>query len=102
MSSVCVVDTAHRPLDLVHPGHARGQAAVWKRHPLALLLKRAVPQAPPQPLRLKLDPTSRTTGQALLSELQTPAAQRAAVSAGRVVWAGEIHHRGRRVPGVVV
>ena len=117
ISYVFVVDTEHRPLDPVHPGHARrllkqGAAAVWRRYPFTLILKRAVPDAAPQPLRLKIDPGSRTTGLALVTE---PAPERAldmapvagtagtgwttesAGSAGRVVWAGELAHRGGAV-----
>src|SRR5262252_5986359 len=107
MSWVLVVDTEHRPLDPVHPGQARrmlsrAEAAVWRRYPFTLILKQAVPDAKapqPQPLRLKLDPGSRTTGLALLTEpappqpataatVAPPAAAHAAASAGRVVWAG--------------
>src|SRR5262249_55515271 len=54
LSYVVVVDTEHRPLDPVHPGAARrllarGQAAVWRRYPFTLLLKRALPEAAPHP-----------------------------------------------------
>src|SRR5215831_13538782 len=117
MSWVLVVDTEHRPLDPVHPGAARrllsrAEAAVWRRYPFTLILQRAVPDAAPQPLRLKLDPGSRTTGLALLTEPAisarataasataappSAAAARAASSAGRVVWAGELTHRGHAV-----
>src|SRR5262249_45310873 len=102
MSSVFVVDTEHRPLDPVHPGHARrllarGQAAVRWRSPFTLILKRAVPEAAPTPLRLKIDPASRSTGLTPLTESETPAAQRAAAATGRAVWAGKLHHRGHGV-----
>src|SRR5262249_56851443 len=103
MSYVFVVDTAHHPLDPVHPGHARrllahGQAAVWKRSPFTLLLKRSVPEAAPQPLRLTIDPGSRTTGLALLTKSGTPTTLPAEEGAtGGVVWAGELHHRGHVV-----
>ena len=107
MSCVFVLDTEHRPLDPVHPGHARrllshGQAAVWRRYPFTLILKRAVPDAVPQPLRLKIDPGSRTTGLALVTEPETaPDAESTAgagdISSGRVVWAGELAHRGQAV-----
>src|SRR5262249_43185230 len=101
MSCVGVVDTEHRPLDPVHPGLARrllarGQAAVWRRYPFTLILTRPGPAARPHPLRLKIDPGSRTTGLALLTEPETPetpAPQSAEGATGRVVWAGELHHR---------
>lgn len=91
MSFVFVVDTARRPLNPVHPGAARhlltlGQAAVWRRYPFTIILKRTVPAGQLQPLRLKLDPGSRATGVALLHD-----------ATGQVVWAGEITHRGHQV-----
>src|SRR5262249_28896362 len=72
--------------------------------------KRAVPEVQPHPLRLKLDPGSRTTGLALLTEPIAPATttpappatsaqpvtERAAASAS-VVWAGELTHQGHAV-----
>ncbi len=125
MSYVFVVDTDHRPLDPVHPGHARRllaqrQAAVWRRYPFTLILKRAGPDAAPTPLRLKIDPGSRTTGLALVTDGtegtgettaaepaepdMTTAADTATGNAlittgrvGRVVWAGELTHRGQAV-----
>jgi len=107
MSCVFVVDTEHRPLDLVHPGAARrmlnrGQAAVWRRYPFTVILKRAVPEAAPQPLRLKIDPGSRITGLALVTEPPSvPAADGMVLATptekGRVVWAGELTHRGQAV-----
>src|SRR5262249_16960921 len=119
MSCVLVVDTTHRPLDPVHPGQARrllsqGQAAVWRRSPFTLILPRAGPDAPPHPLRLKIDPGSRTSGLALVTET-APAAQAAEGTEGTegtegpegtegaeqstasVVWAGELTHRGSAV-----
>ena len=44
------------------------QAAVFKRSPFTVILKRALPEASAQPLRLKLDPGSRTTGMALVND----------------------------------
>ena len=74
---------------------------MWRRYPFTLILQRAVPDAAPQPLRLKLDPGSRTTGLTLVTEAApapaTPAAARSEESAGRVVWAGELTHRGHAV-----
>jgi 5-methylcytosine-specific restriction endonuclease McrA len=61
---------------------------VWRRYPFAIILKRAVPDAQPAPapLRLKLDPGSRTTGFALLND-----------RTGQVAWAAELAHRGQRI-----
>jgi 5-methylcytosine-specific restriction endonuclease McrA len=88
---VFVVDTAQRPLSPCHPARARrllteGKAAVWRRYPFTIILKRAVPDAQPQPLRLKLDPGSRTSGPALVND-----------RTGQVVWAAELAHRGQRI-----
>ncbi|HKB46650.1 MAG TPA: RRXRR domain-containing protein, partial [Ktedonobacterales bacterium] len=89
MSSVFVVDTEYRPLNPLHPGEARrllsaGKAAVWRRYPFTLILKRAVPEAEPEPLRMKLDPGSKMTGRALVND-----------TTGQVIWAGELAHRGQ-------
>ena len=91
MSHVFVVDQALRPLAPVHPGRARlllkaGKAAVFKRYPFTLILRRPVAQAAPEPLRLKLDPGSHTTGLALVEE-----------TSGKVVWAAELTHQGEAI-----
>lgn len=88
MSKVFVVDTQYRPLDSVHPGYARlllssGRAAVYRRYPFTIILNTAVQQPVTQPLRLKLDPGSRTTGIAVVND-----------ASGEVVWAAELEHRG--------
>ncbi len=66
MSNVFVIDTCKRPLDPVHPGRARlllkeGKAAVYRRYPFCIILKTEVIESAVQPLRIKLDPGSRTT-----------------------------------------
>jgi 5-methylcytosine-specific restriction endonuclease McrA len=91
MSSVFVLDAERRPLAPVHPGRARlllkaGQAAVFKRHPFTIILKRSVAWPAPQRFRLKIDPGSKTTGLALVDE-QTH----------EVVWAAELRHQGARI-----
>jgi 5-methylcytosine-specific restriction endonuclease McrA len=93
MSCVFVLDQEKRPLDPIHPGRARfllraGHAAVWCRYPFTLILRdqTAEEQTKPQPLRLKIDPGSRTTGLALVHDVS-----------GQVVWAGELAHRGHQV-----
>jgi 5-methylcytosine-specific restriction endonuclease McrA len=91
MSRVFVLDTEHRPLGPVHPGEARrlltqGKAAVWRRYPFTIILKRTVPDAQPEPLRVKIDPGSRVTGLAVVND-----------TTGRVVWAAELTHRGQLV-----
>ena len=81
MSFVFVLDTNKQPCNPVHPGEARrllteGKAAVWRRFPFTIILKPDVPVDEPAPLRLKLDPGSKTTGIALVDD-----------ATGKVVWA---------------
>jgi 5-methylcytosine-specific restriction endonuclease McrA len=93
MSQVFVLDSEKRPLAPIHPGFARWllnkrKAAVVKRFPFTLILQASeqAPQAPPEPLRLKIDPGSQTTGLALVHE-----------ASGQVVWAAELAHRGQHI-----
>ena len=91
MSKVFVVDQDKRPLDPVHPGYARWllthqKAAVFRRSPFTILLKETKLSLPVQPLRLKIDPGSKTTGLALVSD-----------ASGEVVWAAECSHRGEQI-----
>ena len=91
MSHVFVVDSEKRPLNPVHPGQARrllraGQAAVWRRYPFTIIVKRALPNVPAEPLRLKFDPGSKTTGVAIINDVR-----------GQVVAAAEITHRGQQI-----
>lgn len=91
MSHVFVVDTNKRPLDPVHPGRARllltqGKAAVWRRYPFTIRLTTAVEHPQVEPLRLKVDPGSKTTGLALVND-----------ATGQVVFAAELTHRGATI-----
>ncbi|HEY4382973.1 MAG TPA: RNA-guided endonuclease IscB [Ktedonobacteraceae bacterium] len=91
MSFVFVVDTNKQPLNPVHPGKARlllkaGKAAVLKRYPFTIVLKTSMEQPQIQPLRLKLDPGSRTTGIALVDD-----------QSGTVLFAAELSHRGSAI-----
>src|SRR5579884_3167953 len=97
MSHVFLLDSQRKPLDPIHPGWARrllstGQAAVLRRYPFTLILKQSVEQPPPQgarqvqPLRIKLDPGSKTTGIAIVNE-----------KTGEVVFAAELAHRGHQI-----
>jgi len=83
MSQVFVLDTNKKPLDPVHPGRARlllkaGKAAIWRRYPFTIILTYAIPVPQVDPLRLKLDPGSRTTGIAVMND-----------TTGEVVFAAE-------------
>jgi 5-methylcytosine-specific restriction endonuclease McrA len=91
MSYVFVLDREKRPLDPIHPGYARWllsqkKAAVFKRYPFTIILTERKPDVSVQPLRLKIDPGSKTTGLALVHD-----------ASGKVVWAAEVTHRGQRV-----
>jgi 5-methylcytosine-specific restriction endonuclease McrA len=91
MSFVFVLDQQRQPRDPIHPAQARrllkeGKAAVIRRFPFTLVLKQAAPAETLRPLRLKIDPGSKTTGLALVDD-----------QAGRVVWAAELTHRGQQI-----
>jgi 5-methylcytosine-specific restriction endonuclease McrA len=91
MSKVFVIDTEKRPGNPVHPGRARmllsqGKAAVWRRYPFTIILKNDGQDVPIEPLRIKLDPGSRTTGIAIVND-----------GSGEVVFAAELTHRGQAI-----
>jgi RRXRR protein len=78
-------------LNPVHPGRARmllkaGKASVLKRYPFTIVLSREVESPQVQPLRVKLDPGSTTTGIALVND-----------TTGKVVFAAELSHRGQAI-----
>lgn len=91
MSKVFVIDTYEKPLDPVHPGRARlllkeGKASVFRRFPFTIILKVEVKEPHVQPLRIKLDPGSKTTGIALVND-----------ASSEVVFAAELTHRGHKI-----
>lgn len=91
MSYVFVLDTKKQPLNPVHPGRARWllthrKAAVFKRYPFTIILMRAAESPEVQPLRIKLDPGSQTTGIALVDD-----------HSGQVLFAAELAHRGQQI-----
>jgi 5-methylcytosine-specific restriction endonuclease McrA len=91
MSYVFVVDTNRKPLNPVLPGEARyllksGKAAVLKRYPFTLVLKREVEKPQVEPLRVKIDPGSRTTGIAVVND-----------RTGKAVFAAELSHHGQGI-----
>ena len=88
MKSVAVLDSLKRSQNPVHPAVARrmlknGNAAVYRNHPFTIILALGVESEFPSPLRLKIDPGSRTTGLVIVND-----ATRA------IVWIGELRHRG--------
>ncbi|GHO53814.1 RNA-guided endonuclease IscB [Ktedonobacter robiniae] len=91
MSNACVIDSDYKPLNPVHPARARlllrqGKASVYRIYPFTIILKRVIEQPEVQPLRLKLDPGSKTTGIALVND-----------ATGKVVFAAELAHRGQAI-----
>src|SRR5579885_1292706 len=87
MSKVFVLDTKKHPLHPIHPGRARillstGKAAVFKRYPFTIIMKNVITPEP-LPLRLKIDPGSKTTGLAIVND-----------ATGEVVFGAELQHRG--------
>lgn len=88
MSKTLVLDTDKRPLDPIHPAQARQllrnkKAAIFRRFPFTIILKKACPDIEISPLRLKIDPGAKFTGMALVKD-----------STGEVVFAAELKHRG--------
>lgn len=88
-NSVFVLDTNKKPLSPCRPSVARkllrdGKAAVYRRFPFTLILKRAVDNHPIPPVQLKVDPGSKTTGIVLVQD-------------GKVVFAAELEHRGQQI-----
>ncbi|GHO47267.1 hypothetical protein KSX_54300 [Ktedonospora formicarum] len=63
-----------------------GKAAVYRRYPFTIVLKRVVEKPEVQPLRLKLDPGSKTTGIALVNDAND-----------KVIFAAELSHRGQTI-----
>jgi len=91
MNQVFVLDTTKQPLNPVHPGYARlllkqGKAAVYRRYPFTIRLSCRVEQPILSPLRIKVDPGSKTSGLALVND-----------ASGDVVWAAELTHRGEQI-----
>jgi 5-methylcytosine-specific restriction endonuclease McrA len=91
LSKVFVLDANKQPLNPVHPGRARillssGKAAVFRRYPFTIILQVAVEHPKLEPLRLKFDPGSHTTGIAVVND-----------TTGEVVFAAELTHRGQTI-----
>jgi 5-methylcytosine-specific restriction endonuclease McrA len=91
VSLVFVLDTNKQPLASTSAPRARillssGKAAVYRRYPFTIILKRAIEHSMSEPLRLKLDPGSKTTGLAIVND-----------TTGQVVFAAEITHRGQQI-----
>lgn len=91
MFRVFVLDTEKKPLTPCRPARARqllteGKAAVFRRYPFTIILKVPMPDAVVDPMRVKVDPGSKTTGLAVVSE-----------RTHEVVFAAELQHRGQAI-----
>ncbi len=86
---ILVLSEKKEPLMPCHPARARqllsqGKASVWRRFPFTIVLTQPT-TANTQPLRLKVDPGSRTSGLAVVATYKR----------GQVcVFAAELQHRG--------
>src|SRR5215471_432811 len=88
---VAVLDTTKKPVAPTTPRRARlllksGKAAVFRRYPFTIILKREIVNPSTPDLKLKLDPGSKTTGVAILNQ-----------ESGEVIFAAEIEHRGQTI-----
>ncbi|MGB7444377.1 MAG: RNA-guided endonuclease IscB [Coleofasciculaceae cyanobacterium] len=86
---VFVLNSNKEPLNPTHPARARkllktGKAAVFKKYPFTIILKREVAEPSQQELRIKIDPGAKTTGIAILRNEV-------------VLWAAELTHRGFQI-----
>lgn len=92
---VFLIDSHKTPLNPVHPAQARkllesGKAAVFRRYPFTLILKRVVENPLIHPLTLKIDPGSKFTGIALVTDRN------------EVIWAMELQHRGEEIKSALL
>jgi len=89
---VFVLDKNLIPLDPCHPARARellkkGRAKVFQRYPFTIVLQdRVLEDSVTHPHRIKIDPGSKVTGVAVVTE-----------ETGRVTNALEIAHRGQQI-----
>src|SRR5215207_1926273 len=92
MQRVLVINKNKKALMPCHPARARdlltsGKAAVYRRFPFTIILKERE-GGDTQPVALKMDPGSKTTGLALVADFQ---------SGKQVVWGAEVTHRGQSI-----
>jgi 5-methylcytosine-specific restriction endonuclease McrA len=88
---VAVLDADKKILAPTRPQRARvllkrGKAAVYRRYPFTIILKRAVEDVRTPDLVLKIDPGSKKTGIAIVNQ-----------KTGEIVFAAEIEHRGEMI-----
>lgn len=87
---VFLIDAQKTPMNPIHPTQARklleqSKAAVFRRYPFTLILKRTIDNPVVYPLTLKIDPGSKVTGLALVTDRN------------EVIWGMELEHRGQQI-----
>ncbi len=87
---VFLIDAAYSPMNPIAPSHARkllnsGKAAVFRCFPFTIILNRVVENIVTHPLKLKIDPGSKVTGIAIVTQRS------------EVVWGMELEHRGQQI-----
>jgi len=92
MQRAFVLDKNKNPLMPCHPARARkllkqGKAAVYRLKPFTIVLLFRE-EGEMQPVELKVDPGSKTTGLALVLEGK---------QSRKVIWAANLHHRGTAI-----
>ncbi len=92
MQRVFVLSSSEDPLMPCHPARARellrdGKAAVYRRIPFTIVLKHRA-DGDTQPVELKVDPGSKTTGIALVGEFKR---------GRRAIFGANLSHRGQAV-----
>jgi 5-methylcytosine-specific restriction endonuclease McrA len=92
MQRVFVLDAEKKPLMPCHPARARelltkGRAAVYKRYPFTIILKDRI-GGEVQPVELKFDPGSKTTGIALVGHFERGL---------EIVFGANLNHRGQKI-----
>lgn len=90
MQKVLVLDINKNPLMPTHPAKARkllnaGKAAVYRKYPFTIILKYDIIDPKTQPIELKIDPGSKTTGISIVALFK-----RGYVA----LWVANLEHRG--------
>lgn len=88
---VFVIDTKKIPLAPCSERRARklldgGKAAVFRRYPFTIIMKKEVENPVAPNLQLKIDPGSKVTGIAIVNQ-----------SSGSIEWAANLEHRGNKI-----
>ena len=92
MQRVLVLDKNKKPLMPCHPARARellnkGRASVFRRHPFTIIIHDRE-DGDTQPVQVKIDPGSQTTGIAVVAKFKRGL---------RCIWASELTHRGQTI-----